>query len=67
MTGPELRRLRRSLGLSQLALGRLLGLKRNTVIRYEGGRRTIPKAVGIAATCIAEHRPRAKRRARPGR
>jgi transcriptional regulator with XRE-family HTH domain len=67
VTGTELRRLRRALGLSQLRFGRRLGLKRNTVIRYEGGKRPIPKAVAGYAVCLAEHGPRRRRRAGRGR
>lgn len=37
MNGSELRQRRRAMGLSQESLGRLLGISRNTIARWERG------------------------------
>lgn len=38
MIGDEMRRLRRSIGMRQAELARLLGLTRESVVRIEAGR-----------------------------
>lgn len=56
MTGEELRRRRRALGLNQTELGELLGLTQNTISRWEKGAAVIghPKLLAWALTGI-EH------------
>ena len=51
MTGKELRRLRKSLGISQAAFARIMGVTVTTISRWECGHRTIGdlRADGIRA------------------
>ncbi|WP_214173146.1 hypothetical protein [Geoanaerobacter pelophilus] len=49
MTGAELKRLRREIGIGTCDMYRLLGLPRRTYQDYEAGKRGIPEAVATAA------------------
>ncbi len=48
MTGQELRRLRRRLGLSQSKLAEAIGMQKNSVARMERGERPIMKTTELA-------------------
>lgn len=52
MTPSDLRHSRESLGLSQSALGQLLGISRSSIARYELGLWSIPKVVELAIRAI---------------
>jgi len=56
MTGTELRTLRRTLRLSQTALGRELGLSRATICRYETGQWPIPSLVATVCNLLLTKR-----------
>ena len=45
MTGPQLRIIRECAGLSQLALGKMLGISQTWVSRFERGLSLIPPSV----------------------
>jgi transcriptional regulator with XRE-family HTH domain len=45
MTGDELKAIREQLGLTQEDLGKRLGVRKNTVWRWECGQRGIPETV----------------------
>lgn len=59
MTGPEIRAIRESLGLTQTAWGRMLGLDGNDesvrimVSMYERGVRPVPRTKALLAEMIA--------------
>ena len=61
MTGPELKALRLSLGLSVPQMGRALGYQGSNLVqgiavrRYESGNRVIPTWIGRLATMFAKH------------
>ncbi len=52
MTGQELKRLRLQLGLTQEALAVLLGVRRNTVTRWEMGKHPINAMTVIAINAV---------------
>jgi DNA-binding XRE family transcriptional regulator len=52
MTGQELKEWRRKCGLSQEELGRLLGVARFSVSRWEIGTRTIPSFLHLALEAL---------------
>ena len=52
MTGQELKKWRRRMGLSQEELGRLLGVARFSVSRWEIGTRSIPTFLPLALEAL---------------
>jgi DNA-binding transcriptional regulator YiaG len=52
MTGQELKEWRRRMGLSQEQLGRLLGVARFSVSRWEIGTRAIPSFLPLALEAL---------------
>lgn len=56
MTPAEFAAIRSELGLSQLALSRVLGVARMTVLRWENGLVPIPRTVDLAIDNIRRHR-----------
>ena len=62
MTGTELRRQRRRLGLSQAALAQRLGVTANTVARWERGERTIREPIArLVRLLVAQPSPQRRR------
>lgn len=60
LTGPELRAIRKRLGLTQEALAKLVGVGgKGTVYRWECGKRKVPRSVEII---LAEAKINASRR-----
>jgi DNA-binding transcriptional regulator YiaG len=57
MTGPQLRSQRRKLGLTQPALGRLLGVTYVTVGRWERGEQPVPAWLPLALAGLAAQSP----------
>jgi transcriptional regulator with XRE-family HTH domain len=65
LTRAEFRRIRLSLGLTQAALAKKLGVKRNTVSRWETGELTLPIMAALSVTQLrAEHGGRDRREGR---
>jgi len=68
MTGEELRDLRLALGLTQVQMGGLLGVHRNTIRRYEVGERRITAHFALfvveSARRLAEEREKEERQRR---
>ena len=56
MTPAEFAAIRGELGLSQLALARILDVARITVLRWENGLAPIPHTVDLALDNIRRHR-----------
>jgi DNA-binding transcriptional regulator YiaG len=56
MTPTELKAIRAKLGLSQAALAELLGVKRNTVVRWEMGKHPMPELAVRLLAFIWEQR-----------
>jgi transcriptional regulator with XRE-family HTH domain len=54
MTNKELRRIRKSLNLSQAKLARELGASPNAVARWERGERRISNVVALAVMYVKE-------------
>ena len=54
MTGAALRTIRTRLGLTQEELGKRLGVRKNTVWRWETGMRHIPEPVARIMPYLAE-------------
>ena len=52
MEGKELKQKRESLGLTQTELAKLLGVKMNTVYRWESGILAVPKSIELAMETI---------------
>lgn len=52
MTGPQLRRVRKALSLSQAALAERLGIHSNTLARYERGELVIAEPVARLAKLL---------------
>jgi transcriptional regulator with XRE-family HTH domain len=57
VTGRELRRIRRQLGLTQVEMAQRLGLTNRSLGRYERSERPITKVMAIAVRCLAHHGP----------
>lgn len=55
MTGRELRRIRRGLGLTQAQMAKKLGIARDSLGRYERHARRVTKLLAIAVRCVASH------------
>jgi len=54
MTGADLRTIRTKLGLTQEELGQRLGVRKNTVWRWETGMRHIPEPVARLLPYLAK-------------
>ena len=58
MEGNELKAKRESLGLTQTELADILGVKMNTVYRWESGILSVPKSIELAIeTVVRQHKP----------
>jgi DNA-binding transcriptional regulator YiaG len=61
MTGPQLRRTRRQLGLTQVGLATALGVTSTTVARWERGESGISEPVArLVRILVAQRAPRPK-------
>ena len=59
MTGSELRRARRSLGLTQADLAEIVGYRRpGTIGEFECGKAAVPRYVSVIARLLAERKTR---------
>jgi DNA-binding XRE family transcriptional regulator len=57
MKGSELKAKRESLGLTQTELAEILGVKMNTIYRWESGILTVPKSIELAMKTVeSEHK-----------
>ena len=52
MEGKELKQKRETLGLTQTELADILGVKMNTVYRWESGILTVPKSIELAMETV---------------
>lgn len=52
MGGKELKQKRESLGLTQTELADILGVKMNTVYRWESGILAVPKSIELAMETV---------------
>jgi DNA-binding transcriptional regulator YiaG len=52
MGGKELKKMRESLGLTQVKLAEILGIRSNTVARWENGVLIVPKTVELAMRTV---------------
>ena len=66
VTGSDLRRLRKQLGLTQLALARLVGLHANSIARQERGEVGIKEPEARLVRLLAAQAEASKRRRRNG-
>ena len=67
MTGDELRRLRRRLGLTQVQLAERLGVTSTSVARWERGERAISEPVARLVRLLGEMSGKPTRKRRGGR
>ena len=51
----ELLAARKTLGLSQTAFGKMLGLHQQTIHKYQNGELPVPRAVELAVLWLLEH------------
>lgn len=54
MEGKELKTLRKELNLTQTELADILGVKMNTVYRWESGILDVPKYIALAMKAVKE-------------
>ncbi len=52
MENTELKSIRENLGLTQTELAEILGVKMNTVYRWESGILNVPKSIGLAMETV---------------
>ena len=52
MEGKELKQKRENLGLTQTGLANILGVKMNTVYRWESGILSVPKSIELAMETV---------------
>jgi DNA-binding transcriptional regulator YiaG len=52
MDGKELKKKREALKLTQTELANILGVKMNTVYRWESGILTVPKSIALALETV---------------
>jgi DNA-binding transcriptional regulator YiaG len=64
LTAEEFRRLRRSLGLTQLELAKALGTTANTVARWEQGVHAVSPLARLALLALVQEHGGSRRRAR---
>ena len=62
MTGAQVKRIRRQLGLTQMAMCRLLGIGRATLARWEAGQYPVPKPVAMLLPRLLKERRRKETR-----
>jgi len=55
MEGIELKQKRENLRLTQTELAEILGVKMNTVYRWESGILTVPKSIELAMETVERH------------
>jgi len=56
--GSDLKRIRLRLGWTQEKMAQRLDISRNSIGRYETGRRRIERVLEIAVRCLASHQSR---------
>jgi transcriptional regulator with XRE-family HTH domain len=64
MDGAELKDKREKLGLTQTELAEILGVKMNTVYRWESGILSVPKSIVLAMVTVENQRKSANKKAR---
>jgi DNA-binding transcriptional regulator YiaG len=64
MTGDEVRRTRRLLGLTQRQFGEAVGVQRNTVARWEGGQVAVGSTAAILIRLLAQQARGTRRKGR---
>lgn len=62
MTGDEVRRLRRRLGLTQVQLAELVGVSGNSVARWERDELGVRESAARLMRLLVQQRPRRRRR-----
>jgi transcriptional regulator with XRE-family HTH domain len=60
MTGPQLRRIRKQLGLTQVALAERIGVTSTSLARWERGEIGISEPVARLVQLLAQQTPRPK-------
>ncbi len=60
MDGSELKQKREQLGLTQTELADILGVKMNTVYRWESGILTVPKSIKLAMETVERNASKSK-------
>jgi DNA-binding XRE family transcriptional regulator len=60
MDGSELKQKREDLGLTQTELADILGVKMNTVYRWESGILTVPKSIELAMETVERNAKKSK-------
>lgn len=55
MEGKELKQKRENLGLTQTELAEILGVKMNTVYRWESGILSVPKSIQLAMETVVRN------------
>ncbi|MCD9187261.1 MAG: helix-turn-helix domain-containing protein [Pyrinomonadaceae bacterium] len=60
MEGKELKQKRESLGLTQTELAEILGVKMNTVYRWESGILDVPKSIELAMETVERNHKKSK-------
>ncbi len=61
MKGEELKEKREKLGLTQTELADILGVKMNTVYRWESGILSVPKSIELAMETVERNSNRKKK------
>ncbi len=60
MEGKELKKIRKELNLTQTDLADILGVKMNTVYRWESGILDVPKSIGLAMQTVKRNSANSK-------
>lgn len=58
MEGNQLKAIREKLGLTQTELADILGVKMNTVYRWESGILSVPKSIELAMETVERNKPK---------
>lgn len=61
MEGKELKQKRENLGLTQTELAEILGVKMNTVYRWESGILSVPKSIQLAMETVEQNHGNVKK------